>query len=168
MNFISSDKIEGVILNVLKTYQDHRGYLMEFYRHDELNEKSWPVMGYVSSTFPKFTRGPHEHVHQTDIFSFVGPGDFMLVLWDNRKNSPTYLHRAIYELGEKCKASIIIPEGVVHAYHCISDVSGTVINSPNQLYAGQGKKMPVDEIRHEDDENSPFVLDLKQIIQERY
>lgn len=167
MNFVQTDTLDGVILTKLKTYRDERGYLMEFFRHDEVSQKHWPVMGYISSTLPKFTRGPHEHVHQTDIFAFVGPGDFMLVLWDNRKNSKTYGHRAVYELGEKCPASIVIPEGVVHAYHCISTVSGTVVNVPNQLYAGEGKKQPVDEVRHEDDAQSPFVIDLKKLIQGR-
>ena len=34
-----------------------------------------------------------------------------------------------------------------------------VVNLPNRLYAGQGKKEPVDEIRHEADPQSIFVLD---------
>jgi dTDP-4-dehydrorhamnose 3,5-epimerase len=34
-----------------------------------------------------------------------------------------------------------------------------VINLPNQLYAGQGKQEPVDEIRHEDDRDSPYQID---------
>jgi dTDP-4-dehydrorhamnose 3,5-epimerase len=34
-----------------------------------------------------------------------------------------------------------------------------VVNFPNRLFAGWGKKEPVDEVRHEDDPNSPFQLD---------
>jgi dTDP-4-dehydrorhamnose 3,5-epimerase len=41
---------------------------------------------------------------------------------------------------------------------CIRD-RGIVFNCPNRLYKGPGYKDPVDEIRHEDDKNSPFVLD---------
>ena len=52
-----------------------------------------------------------------------------------------------------------IPPGVVHAYRNTSAVSGWVFNGPNRLYAGQGKKEKVDEIRHESDENSPFRID---------
>ncbi len=165
--FRESQAIEGVILKKLKSYNDDRGHLTEFFRHDEIVQKSWPVMGYISVTNPGFTRGPHEHVDQTDIFVFVGPGDFLLTLWDNRPASPTYNCRLMIEVGAKNPMSTIIPEGVVHCYRCISNGPGTVINVPNQLYAGEGKKQPVDEIRHESDPNSPFVIDLKKIIQDR-
>jgi dTDP-4-dehydrorhamnose 3,5-epimerase len=55
--------------------------------------------------------------------------------------------------------SIIVPKGVVHCYRCVSAEPGWVLNCPNRLYAGQGKREPVDEIRHEDDPENPFVLD---------
>jgi len=34
-----------------------------------------------------------------------------------------------------------------------------VINCPNRLYAGEGRREPVDEIRHEDDANTIFRMD---------
>jgi dTDP-4-dehydrorhamnose 3,5-epimerase len=34
-----------------------------------------------------------------------------------------------------------------------------VFNSPNRLYKGPGRNEPVDEIRHEDQADSPFALD---------
>lgn len=166
-NFTTSDHLEGVIYKQLTCYKDKRGYLMEIFRHDELEEKLWPVMGYISVTNPGITRGPHEHVSQTDIFAFVGPGDFLLALWDARKSSPTYGKRFFVKVGSENPATVTIPEGVVHAYHCISSTPGTVINIPNQLYAGKNKKEPVDEIRHEENENSAFVLDLKEILREQ-
>ena len=51
------------------------------------------------------------------------------------------------------------PKGVVHCYRCISAEPGFVINCPNQLFAGNGKQSPIDEIRHEDDPENPFVKD---------
>ncbi len=57
-------------------------------------------------------------------------------------------------------ASVIIPPGVVHAYKNIGTVDGLVYNAPNKLYAGTGKKQPVDEIRYEDDDNSRFNVDV--------
>jgi dTDP-4-dehydrorhamnose 3,5-epimerase len=51
---------------------------------------------------------------------------------------------------------IVIPPGVVHAYTNVSDVPGLVFNGPNRLYKGPGRKEPVDEVRHEDDPDSPF------------
>jgi len=54
---------------------------------------------------------------------------------------------------------VIVPPGVVHAYRNVSDEPGWVFNFPNRLYRGPGRSEPVDEIRHEDLEDSPYVLD---------
>jgi dTDP-4-dehydrorhamnose 3,5-epimerase len=34
-----------------------------------------------------------------------------------------------------------------------------VINCPNRLYRGDQKREEIDEIRHEDDADTPFVMD---------
>jgi dTDP-4-dehydrorhamnose 3,5-epimerase len=47
----------------------------------------------------------------------------------------------------------------VHAYKNIGSADGIVFNAPNMLYAGEGKRSPVDEIRHEEEYGSPFTLD---------
>jgi dTDP-4-dehydrorhamnose 3,5-epimerase len=54
---------------------------------------------------------------------------------------------------------VIIPAGVVHAYHNVGKIPGWVINLPNRLYAGKQRKEEVDEIRHESDPTSPYQLD---------
>ena len=41
----------------------------------------------------------------------------------------------------------------------VGDCDGLVINCPNRLYAGEGRREPVDEIRHEDDANTIFRMD---------
>ena len=151
--------IEGVILRELKRYADRRGWLVELFRHDELDEEYYPVMSYVSMTEPGVARGPHEHVDQADYFCFIGPSTFRLYLWDNRPDSPTYGLKARFELGEKRPTMAIVPRGIVHAYKNIGTCDGIVYNSPNRLYAGAGKVERIDEIRHEDDPDSPFRLD---------
>ena len=151
--------IEGVVFKPLKRYNDARGWLVEVYRQDELAPIDYPRMGYVSETRPGVARGPHEHVDQSDYFAFIGPGDFKLYLWDARQHSPTFGNRRTEVVGQSNMQAVIIPPGVVHAYLNVSDVPGWVVNCPNRLYAGEGRKEPVDEIRHEDVANSPFVLD---------
>jgi dTDP-4-dehydrorhamnose 3,5-epimerase len=151
--------IDGVIIRELTQYDDKRGWLMELFRQDEIPEEYFPVMAYVSMTKPGIARGPHEHKDQTDCFCFVGPSTFRLYLWDNRKDSPSYGQSYRVEFGEKQKAMVIVPPGVVHAYKNIGDVDGLVYNAPNKLYAGREKKEPVDEIRHEDNADSKFRLD---------
>jgi dTDP-4-dehydrorhamnose 3,5-epimerase len=150
--------IDGVIWKPLRLFNDARGWLCEIFRDDELPAEFHPAMAYVSETKPGVCRGPHEHVAQADCFAFLGPGDFMLHLWDNR---PASASRGAYQaalVGQSRPMVVVIPPGVVHAYENVSATPGWVINCPNQLYRGAGKQEPVDEIRHEDDPTSPFQI----------
>jgi len=151
--------IEGVKVTALRKFIDERGWLAELFRRDELAPEFQPAMAYISVTLPGVLRGPHEHVDQADLFAWVGPGDFKVTLWDNRPSSLTFGNRMELFLGIDNPGSLIVPKGVVHCYRCISTEPGWVFNAPNQLYAGEGKRAPVDEIRHEDDAGNPFVMD---------
>lgn len=151
--------IQGVVVKPFRKFIDERGWLAEIFRHDELPAEYHPAMSYVSVTLPGVLRGPHEHVDQADIFCWVGPGNFKVTLWDNRKESPTYLNRMEFCMGADNPGSALIPKGVVHCYRCVSHDPGLVINCPNRLFAGEGKQEPIDEIRHEDDPENPFVKD---------
>ncbi len=152
-------EIDGVIIKELKRFHDSRGWLTELFRQDELAEEYLPAMCYLSMTKPGVARGPHEHVDQADYFCFIGPSTFRLYLWDNRPTSATYGKSCHHDLGEENPAAVIVPKGVVHAYKNIGGGEGIVFNAPNRLYAGHGRKEPVDEIRHESDPNSPFKID---------
>lgn len=154
------DKIDGVIIQKLVKHVDERGYLTETMRMDELPEGLNPTMSYVSYTEPGVSRGPHEHVEQTDIFSFLGPGNFKIKLWDNREKSDTYGNYMLLYGGEDNPITLIIPPGIIHGYKNVSKTArGMVINYPDKLFMGWGKKDAVDEIRHEDEANSPFNME---------
>lgn len=152
-------RIHDVVVKPLSKFLDERGWLAELYRHDELPEGIVPVMAYISMTRPGVARGPHEHLHQADYFCFMGPGNFKVYFWDARKASPTYGVKQFLFCGADSPMTVIVPPGVVHAYKNISSTDGIVFNAPDKLYAGEGKKEPVDEIRHEDAANSPFTLE---------
>ncbi len=149
--------ISGVQIKTISKYEDARGWLAEIWRQDEINYE--PAMGYVSLTGPGIARGPHEHKNQSDFFFFVGPGDFALYLWDNRKSSPTSGERAKIEVGEKNPTAVLVPPGVVHGYKCISKTPAVSINFPDRLYRGEQKSEEIDEIRWESDPKSPFKID---------
>ncbi len=153
-------EIEGVIIEKLVKFSDRRGFLIETFRMDNLPYDLQPIMSYVSYTKPGIARGPHEHLEQTDVFCFIGPGNFKIKLWDNRKEGKTY--RSCMEIvgGEDNPIRVIVPPGVVHAYQNISEeVDGMVLNYPDKLYRGWDRKEEVDEIRHEDKEDE-FYLDF--------
>lgn len=148
--------INSVDVKRLETFQDQRGWLGEIYRADELGEERLPQMAYVSMTLPGVVRGPHEHRAQTDLFCFLGTSDFVLLLWDNRPDSITYRKKARIDIKREELISVKIPPGVVHAYKNTGENDGLILNAPNKLYAGHNRAEPVDEIRHENDPDSPF------------
>ena len=152
-------KIHDVVVRPLTKFLDDRGWLSELFRLDELDGLMTPVMSYLSMTKPGVARGPHEHVEQTDYFCFLGPSNFKIYLWDARPDSPTFGTSQSFYAGLDAPRMVIVPPGVVHAYKNVGIENGLVFNAPDRLYAGEGKKSPVDEVRHEEVEDSPFLLD---------
>jgi len=145
--------IQDVIIKKLNKFTDERGWLTEFWRNDDIDLKDYkPTMSYVSVTKPGQVRGPHEHKEQSDCFVFIGPGSFELYLWDKEEN-----HEKI-EVGENNPTLVIVPPRIVHGYKCISETEGWCINMPDKLYRGKGKQEEIDEIRWEDNPNSPYKI----------
>lgn len=155
--------VDGAICGVkvlpLAVHSDDRGWLVELFRSDTPPPSYWPPMAYVSQTLPGVARGPHEHVDQTDFVVFLGPGEFMLYLWDARADSPTRGKRMRSVVGQENPVGVEVPPGVVHAYRNTGGTPGLVFNAPSRLYAGEGRRGPIDEIRHEQRPDSPYVMD---------
>ena len=151
--------MNGVVIKKIKIFEDSRGWLKEIHRTD--SDHLLPAMCYISHTNFEQDRGPHEHVEQTDFFVFVGPGDFELYLWDNRKDSSTYGSDEKLIVGESNNVSVLVPPGVIHGYKSITPSGSFSINLPDKLYAGFNKKEPVDEIRHENEDDSKFRMESK-------
>ena len=149
MNWINAP-IHDVIIQEKPVYSDHRGWLSELYRTDDLIT-IYPEMAYLSCTKPGTSRGPHEHATQTDHFFFIS-GTWGVKLWDPRPSTPNYLHQFVV----RTPTLVTVPPGVIHAYANMGLHSALVLNLPNQLYKGLRKTTPVDEIRHEDNPNYPL------------
>jgi len=150
--------IEGVLVKSLSKFLDSRGWLCELFRKDELEQEDFPQMAYCSLTYPGIVRGPHAHRDQTDLFYFLGPGNFEIRLWDNRKESNTYGNFMKFYAGQDRPRFVLVPPGVVHGYRVTGTEPGLVFNAPNRLYAGWNKNEPVDEIRYEEKEDNPFTF----------
>lgn len=174
-------EIPTVQVAELEDFTDDRGSLIEFWRNDELRFQSAsyrPAMGYLSWTYNRQIRGPHEHKDQTDLFVFAGPGAFALYLWTYVRSEGTGdVHpdvQVIIPVGDPetyvkeervryadlgCRRlAVLVPPGVVHGYKCVTKVPGLLINIPNRLYRGLQKKRDVDEIRWEENPDSPFKI----------
>jgi dTDP-4-dehydrorhamnose 3,5-epimerase len=116
-------------------------------------------MAYVSETLPGVRRGPHEHREQADYFCFFGPSNFELRMWDARAGSPSYGRVMTLVAGQDSPKAVVVPAGVVHAYRNVGGVPGLVVNLPDRLYMGEGRREPVDEIRHEDDPDTVYRME---------
>jgi dTDP-4-dehydrorhamnose 3,5-epimerase len=62
-------------------------------------------------------------------------------------------------VGESNKQAVVISPGIVHAYKNTGTVPGWVFNAANRFYRGEGRRGSVDEIRHEDRPDSPYLID---------
>ena len=144
-----------VSVESIPVYNDARGTLYELFRSDDMPAGFRPVMACSSWSLPGVTRGPHEHREQDDYFTFAGPSEFLVVLWDGRHDRPHY-HGWLLRAGESHPTRLFVPRGVVHAYRNVGSVPGLVVTVTNLLYHGECRKLPVDEIRHECDPHSPY------------
>ena len=148
--------LPGVRVEALPVFTDPRGSLHELYRTDEIPKEFKPVMACCSWSTPGVTRGPHQHVFQDDYFVFAGPADFRVYLWDDRPGSARVAKGWFINTGASAPSRIYVPRGVVHAYRNIGTVPGVVVTVTSLLFKGEGRREPVDEIRHELDPNSPY------------
>lgn len=147
---VVASNIAGVIARRLARHTDSRGWLIELFRNDELPAGFDPAMGYLSLTYRGIARGPHEHREQSDGFVFLS-GTFEITLWENRPGRERV--KEVIIAGEESPLFLVIPPGVVHGYRNVGETDALVLNFPDRLYAGPGKKEAVDEIRHEDSDS---------------
>ncbi len=150
--------LPGVRVEALPVFKDPRGSLHELFRADEIPAGFKPLMACSSWSHPGVTRGPHQHVGQDDYFTFAGPSEFHVYLWDDRPESAKAARGWFIVTGEKFPAQIYVPRGVVHAYRNVGEVPGLVVTVTNLLFKGEGRREPVDEIRHELNPSSPYIL----------
>ena len=113
-------------------------------------------MACSSWSHPGVARGPHQHVGQDDYFTFAGPSAFRVYLWDDRPGAAGPAKGWFINTGEQAPARIHVPRGVVHAYQNVGHTFGLVVTVTSLLFKGEGRRDPVDEIRHELNPQSPY------------
>ena len=149
--------IEGVKLKDLKVIPDERGRLIEILRaDDELFEKFGQV--YMTTAYPGVVKAWHYHKLQTDNMTVI-KGMMKIVIYDARKDSPTYGEVNEFFLGDHNFKLIQIPKMIYHGFKCISQEEAIVINIPTQPYNHEHP----DEYRVDPYENNiPYDWRLKE------
>jgi len=125
-------EIKGVRLKKLLVIPDERGWLMEILRcDDEIFEKFGQV--YLTTAYPGVVKAWHYHKKQTDNFTCLR-GMMKVVLYDARKESPTYQDLMEIFIGEKNPVLISVPPGVYHGFKGIGMDTAYFLSVPTLPY----------------------------------
>jgi dTDP-4-dehydrorhamnose 3,5-epimerase len=124
--------IEGVSVRKLRLIPDERGFLMEMFRSD-WDEFEKFGQTYITAVYPGAVKAWHYHKIQTDHFVCVA-GMAKVVLYDGRKDSPTYGEINEFFMGTLNPILLKIPPFVYHGFKGISQEMTLIVNVPTELY----------------------------------
>ncbi len=126
MQFISQ-KIPDVILIVPKVHGDDRGYFMESYRKDLLEDFLNKKINFTQDNESKSSLGVLRGLHyqlppfaQSKLVRVIS-GSVLDVVVDIRKNSPTYGNHLCIELSSENQSQLFIPKGFAHGFIVLSN-----------------------------------------------
>ena len=124
--------IDGVKVKKLVKHVDDRGFFTEVLRDDEGLMTKFGQSSYTE-THPGVIKAFHWHKKQDDLW-FVATGQVLIVLYDLRKNSPTYQKTQTIKAGAGNYKLVLIPIGVAHGYKVLSQEPALLFYHVTQLY----------------------------------
>ena len=120
-------KIEDVVIIEPVVHGDERGYFVETYRHDKLEEFLGYKIDFIQDNESKSSRGVlrglHYQLHpsaQTELVRVI-KGRVLDVAVDIRKNSPTFGKWVSVELTDENKRQLLVPRGFAHGFVVLED-----------------------------------------------
>ena len=126
MNFIRT-KISDVIIVEPVVHGDERGYFVETYRKDKLEEFLGFGVDFCQDNESKSSKGVLRGLHyqlppfsQTKLVRAI-TGKVLDVAVDIRKGSPTFGQHVTVELSGENKRQLFVPRGFAHGFVVLSD-----------------------------------------------
>ena len=126
MNFIRTE-IPDVIIIEPKVHGDERGYFVETFRADKLEEFLGFKIIFCQDNESKSSRGVLRGLHyqlapaaQTKLVRVI-QGSVLDVAVDIRKGSPTFGKHVAVELSGENKRQLLVPRGFAHAFIVLED-----------------------------------------------
>lgn len=126
MNFLRT-KIPDIVIIEPKVHGDSRGYFVETFRQDKLEEFLGYKINFCQDNESKSSkgvlRGLHYQLHpsaQTKLVRVI-QGRVLDVAVDIRKNSPTFGHHVAVELTSENKKQLLVPRGFAHGFVVLED-----------------------------------------------
>ncbi len=123
----SRTAIEDVVIIEPKVHGDHRGYFVETYRQDKLEEFLGYSINFCQDNESKSKKGVLRGLHyqlppyaQTKLVRVI-KGKVLDVVVDIRKGSPTFGKYVAVELSEANKKQLFVPRGFAHGFVVLED-----------------------------------------------
>jgi dTDP-4-dehydrorhamnose 3,5-epimerase len=108
------EAIDGVRVVLLKKVVNDRGHLMEVQRNDDEHFTGFG-QAYVTCTLPGVIKAWYRHHEQIDQIAVIR-GRAMLVLYDERQDSPTAGRTQECVLSDELPTLVQIPPGIWHGF----------------------------------------------------
>lgn len=126
MQFLRTD-IEDVVIIEPKVHGDARGYFVETFREDKLEEFLGYKIDFCQDNESKSSKGVLRGLHyqlapfaQTKLVRVIS-GRVLDVAVDIRKNSPTFGQHVAVELSAENKKQLLVPRGFAHGFVVLED-----------------------------------------------
>ena len=126
MQFVRT-KIEDVVIIEPKVHGDDRGYFVETFRADKLEEFLGFKLNFGQDNESKSSKGVLRGLHyqlpphaQTKLVRVI-QGRVLDVAVDIRKNSPTFGQYVAVELSAENKKQLLVPRGFAHGFVVLED-----------------------------------------------
>jgi len=126
MNFIKTDIPEVIIIEP-KVFGDERGYFVETFRQDKLEDFLGFKVDFLQDNESKSSYGVLRGLHyqlapvsQTKLVRVI-KGKVLDVAVDIRKGSPTFGKHVAVELSEQNKRQMFVPRGFAHGFVVLED-----------------------------------------------
>ncbi len=139
MNFIRT-KISDVVIIEPTVHGDDRGYFLETFRQDKLEDFLGFKLGFCQDNESKSSYGVLRGLHyqlppfsQTKLVRVI-EGTVLDVAVDIRKGSPTFGQHVSVELTGKNKRQLFVPRGFAHGFIVLSE-SATFAYKVDNYYA---------------------------------
>lgn len=140
----NSKEIDGVVVKILETHRDERGFFREIIRASddfftEFGQWSHSLM------YPGVAKAWHVHQKQIDWW-YVGAGVLKVALHDLREDSPTRGRTQELLLGDEQGAQVLkIPPGVAHGCRCLSGPAHLFYVTSRTYDPGDEGRIPHDD-----------------------
>jgi len=130
---IIQNLIHDVAFREVKNVPKFGGMLTEIFRRDWNLESGSIDQVFQVSLMPGTISEWHMHQYTTDRI-FVNQGMIQIVLYDGRRNSPTFGFINEFKLGVYRPGLVIVPAGVWHAVQNIANETSCLLNLVDKAY----------------------------------